>query len=247
MSAKRKDTTQENPLVPHAVLQRMYEVMVDLRGLEPRGSLRTAGARGVRGEEACRASSLLSLAAGDLVSDAAGVVATGAALTSKRRSKGAAAGEAPTWLTPVEDAYERVTMALGAAAALRAQGGGRLVLVYVGAGELTTARWQKVLGRAGTMELPVIFLVLPGGAPARQGAVSDGAQGWGVPGMPVDATDGVALYRVMQESVMRARGGDGPALIESVRWQPRGERVKAIDGVAAMRRLLVSRGLLKRA
>ena len=58
MSAKRRDRIEENPLVPHAVLRRMYEVMLELRGLEPRGAVRRAGARGVRGEEACRASSL---------------------------------------------------------------------------------------------------------------------------------------------------------------------------------------------
>lgn len=246
MSAKK---TGENPLVPDAMLRRMYEVMVSLRGMEP--AARRRGERSRRGEEACRASSLLACGAGDLVSEAGGGGEIEAVLLGRRGAGRGAAKEGPRWLPVVSAPMDRLIGAVGAASVLRLQGGGRLLLAYVGAGEMTAAQWKRVLGMAGEGELPMVFFVLPTMLPEaveeRQGWLSDRAQGWGVPGMPVDAADGVALYRVMQESVTRARGGDGPALVEGVAWRPQGGRARREDGVKAMRRLLEARGLLPRA
>ena len=39
-----------------------------------------------------------------------------------------------------------------------------------------------------------------------------------MPGIPVDAADAVALSRVLQESILRARHGDGAALLEPIPW-----------------------------
>ena len=244
--AKHQDQIWENPLVPHALMRRMYEGMVKLRALEPTVARRRTGERAMRGEEAVRASSLLSLEAGDLVSDV-----PGSAVEARRKTAGRAGVRevlAPgTLLLPaVDDALERLMLAVGAAGALRAQDGRRVVLAYVDADALSPAKWRQVLGAAGRAELPIVFVLLPGKMTAKQGAVSDRAQGWGVPGMPVDAADAVALYRVMQESVLRARGGDGPALIECVRWQLAGSAGEPVDGVAAMRQVLRRRGLLTR-
>ena len=141
---------------------------------------------------------------------------------------------------------ERLMLGVGAASALRAQGEGRLVLAYVEGDALPLPRWKQVLGAAGQAQVPIVFALLPTKDGRRQGAVSDRAQGWGVPGMPVDAADAVALYRVMQESVLRARGGDGPALVECVTWTPQGGGKKSVDGVRAMRAVLEQRGLLGR-
>ena len=87
-------------------------------------------------------------------------------------------------------------------------------------------------------------MLLPTDKEKTQGTIGERAQGWGVPGMPVDAADAVALYRVMQECVLRARGGDGPSLVECVTWRIAGGKTVPIDGVKAMRALLEQRGLL---
>ncbi len=235
----------ENPLVPHAVLRRMYDGMKALRAMEPRAAALKSGVRGLRGEEAARVASLLSLAAGDLVSDL-----PGSPDEARRRAAGRPGARemlAPgtLLLPPVEDAGERLMLAVGAAGALRAQGAGGLVLAYAEADALSAARWRQVLGVAERAELPIVFLLLPRAGDAKQGVVSDRAQGWGVPGIPVDAADAVALYRVMQESSLRARGGDGAALIECVRWRVAGSAAgETEDGVAAMRQVLRRRGLL---
>jgi hypothetical protein len=59
-----------------------------------------------------------------------------------------------------------------------------------------------------------------------------------VPIMPVDDSDAVAVCRVMQESMLRARNGWGGAVIHAVRMPG------APDGVEGMRERLERRGLL---
>ena len=242
--AKRQDEVRENPLVPHAVMRRMYEGMMELRALEPTAVARRAGVRAMRGEEACRASSLLSIGAGDLVSDAPAVILGAERRSGSREAVLARLSPGAASMPATVDAGERLMLAVGAASALRVQGAGRLVLAYVEENALTTARWKQVLGSAGRAEASIIFVLLPTRLARKQGSISDRAQGWGVPGIPVDAADAVALYRVMQESVLRARGGDGPSLVECVTWQIAGTKTASVDGVAAMRRLLDRRGLL---
>ncbi len=238
---KKQAETFENPLVPHAVLQQMYAGMKALRALEPNAAALAAGGHSLRGEEACRASSLLSLGAGDLVSDV-----PGSAVRTQRRGAAVLETMAPgvLLLPSIAAAIERLSLAVGAASALRVQGESRLVLLYARAGEVSPAVWKQSFGTAGRRELPIIFLVLPRAGKQRSDRISDRAQNWGVPGMPVDAADAVALYRVMQESVLRARGGDGPALIECVSWQPAGAATQTVDVLKAMRRVLSVRGLL---
>ena len=242
--AKRRDEIWENPLVPHVLMRRMYAGMQALRALEPTAARRRAGVRGLRGEEACRASSLLSLGAGDLVSDVPGSVVRAKGPGSARDAVMTRLAPGALLLPGPTDTRERLMLAIGAATALRVQGGGRLVLAYVEGEASTATLWKQVLGSASRVEAPIIFVLLPMGGVREQGAISDRAQGWGVPGMPVDAADAVALYRVMQESVLRARGGDGPSLAECMTWRIPGTERSPSDGVKAMRTLLERRGLL---
>ena len=64
-----------------------------------------------------------------------------------------------------------------------------------------------------------------------------------MPGIAVEASDAIALYRVAQESLGRIRGGGGPVLIECVTYQLQGERNgKISDPVVEMRKHLLDRG-----
>jgi TPP-dependent pyruvate/acetoin dehydrogenase alpha subunit len=108
-----------------------------------------------------------------------------------------------------------------------------------------------VLELAGSLELPVIFVVLP----AVKGERGDGMKNvsaktarWGVPGIPVDAGDAVALYRVAQESLGRTRGGDGPVLIECVAYRTPGSGVDAAgDPLEQMKEFLLGRKVCTKA
>ena len=255
----------ENPLMPDERLRQMYTAMVQVQMLEAHLGGRGGGAKGsgkgetLRGEEAARVSTTLSLGSGDLISDcteAAGMdLLLGRPLRelkrreSKTKSRAAATqtGEAFARRLPRSaDADEQVQMATGAAAALKAQGGGRVLLVYLEAGKVDRKRWKRVLGIAGRLELPVIYVVLPERGRGRSGAgeLAKRARGWGVPGFPVDGGDAVAVYRVMQESLLRGRSGDGPALIECISFEVEGKAVsKQEDGVKRLGDQLLAKGV----
>jgi TPP-dependent pyruvate/acetoin dehydrogenase alpha subunit len=104
-----------------------------------------------------------------------------------------------------------------------------------------------VLTLASKLELPIIFVVLPGGAGKKKkgdevGALSAKARSCGVPGIPVDSSDAVALYRVAQESLGRTRGGDGPVLVECVSFPVKGRRRDSVvDPLVLMREFLLGR------
>jgi acetoin:2,6-dichlorophenolindophenol oxidoreductase subunit alpha len=71
---------------------------------------------------------------------------------------------------------------------------------------------------------------------------------WGVPGIPVDAGDAVALYRVAQESLGRTRGGDGPVLIECVAYPMDGSGGGAgSDPLGQMKEFLLGRKVCSKA
>lgn len=240
MTAKGSGEAGENPLVPNAKLRQMYTLMLEARTLEEALAKRAA-AKGkkrivnIRGQEAVRVSTAIELGAEDLVSDVAATAGMGLILggdaasllreMARPRTDGSKALRklgVSRMLQAVETPEERLRLALGAALALKAQGRQGVMLAYANKGEINSATWRRVLGMAAKLELPIIFVVLPQRGARKADAdlaeVCDDARAAGVPGIPVDACDAVALYRVAQESLGRTRSGDGPVLIESVGW-----------------------------
>ena len=151
----------------------------------------------------------------------------------------------------IEDAGERLRMAMGAALSFKALGQPNVVVAYVRHGEVSKGTWRRMLGLASKLELPMIFVVLPAGKgekKAGMGNLCAKTGAWGVPGIPVDAGDAVALYRVAQESMGRTRGGDGPVLIECVGYRADGkDRAAAVDPLAQMQAFLLNRKVCTKA
>jgi TPP-dependent pyruvate/acetoin dehydrogenase alpha subunit len=160
-------------------------------------------------------------------------------------------------LAAAPSAAERLWTAIGAAMALKAahetakkskpkpddetpsQPQMGVVLAYVRPGELTRAEWQQVLTFVAQQVLPLIVVLLPGSPkPAETTAI---ALKSGVPGIAVDAADAVALYRVAQESIVRARMGGGAALMECVPFVVEGGKVKPADAIATIEQYLLHR------
>ncbi len=251
----------ENPLVPDERLREIYTAMVHMRLLEEHlvaKEHQKKAARSidsVRGEEAARASTALSLGSGDLILDyvaAPGMkLLLGAELSSLTGTTGAGnhAGstrELPRTLPIARDAKEQVQRAVGAAAALKVQGQGRAVLVYIQREDLRRKEWKRALEAAGSEELPLIFVALPSGPDlsSSAGELAERSRGWGVPGFPVDGSDAIALYRVMQESLLRARSGGGPALLECLSFHLKGQgRKEREDPLQRLEELLVIKGV----
>jgi TPP-dependent pyruvate/acetoin dehydrogenase alpha subunit len=230
MAAKRF----ENPLLSDKRLREMYTVMVETRALcagMRRGKVRGFGL----GLEACWVGSGIGLRDGDAEGDfvsAGGIgsvldvvlgVGMKAAMREERSEKRLDAGGLK--------GMARVCFALGAAS--WRVGAKTVGLIYVGTGELSAAEWKLALGEALRRELPLVFVAIP--EKGIEADVAEAANKWGVPGIPVDASDAVAMYRVAQESIGRARAGGGAALIEGVMYP------KPSDPVALLRRHLVAK------
>jgi TPP-dependent pyruvate/acetoin dehydrogenase alpha subunit len=262
----------ENPLVPNKKLRQMYVAMVEARVLDEhilRLQKKVKARRrleSIRGQEACRVSTAIDLGPGDLVSDSqVGVVMDMlagekvdsllkrvAALHSGKKIKNAMVTGISARLLPwIEDAGERLRMAMGAALSFKTLGQANVVVAYVRHGEVARGVWRQVLGLASKLELPVIFVVLPPvKGKKRNGMANLSAKTarWGVPGIPVDAGDAVALYRVAQESMGRTRGGDGPVLIECMQCRVEGKGAGAsVDPVEEMAKFLLGRKVCTKA
>lgn len=242
-ATETKVAPRENPLVPFALMKRMYAGMVDTRLLEASLARRRGeGKRSpVEGQEACRTAVLLNLSANDLVADS-----TGAASSAWMR--GAELAEIlygrPTALLPFgEDASQSLAMAAGAAAALKRAKLPNVVILLLEA-RVKRSSLRQTLALAAQEELPLVFVVLPPADRSAAKSLAAAATKLGVPGIPVEAHDAVAICRVAQESILRARAGGGPALIECVRLK---DRKRVPNPIAAMEKTLLRVGACDRA
>ena len=237
-TATETEAAFENPLIPNAKLRQIYLAMVRMRLLDDMQRRRRAGARGL---EACMASTSVDLGPRDLVSDVVagagveflrGATAESVLRPESKRKRGlkAECGYAAR-LPAVAGIQERVWAALGAAAALKAQHAqdkaeskdattqSGVAVVYTRIGEVSPGLGRSALAFAAAEQLPVLFVVLPQPRnikPTKPGAMGSIALRQGLPWIAVDVNDAVAIYRVAQEAIGRARIGGGAALIECV-------------------------------
>ena len=255
---------QESPLVRNDTMQRMYTGMVESRILEDlaRSKRRKAKVPDVHGQEACRVSALVDLEPDDLTSDVAGSVTTafvrGVELqevlehldsisAGKKKAHKIAELHLAGLLPSIEETEDRLRVALGAALALKQNHLRKVIVVFAPSHAVKPSVWREVLRFAGRHELPILFVALPetSGQAARGEkitALCERATSEGVPGIPVDASDAVALYRVAQESIGRARMGGGPALMECVAYRVEGKKkADAFDPIALMGQTLLRR------
>jgi TPP-dependent pyruvate/acetoin dehydrogenase alpha subunit len=245
----------------------MYTAMVEARLLDEHIAKlqRKAKARhrlySTFGQEACRVATAIELKQGDLVSDdqvdATMDLLFGANLTSLLRHIAAvvsgtkARTTMPTeevvatrQLTWIDDASDRLKIAIGAALTFKTLKQTNIVVVYVHREELPKRVWKQILTLVAKLNLPIIFVVLPeaDNKDARTANICAKARSAGIPGIPVDANDAVALYRVAQESIGRSRGGDGPVLIECISCGPLGQQSEGMDDpILHMKNFMVGR------
>jgi TPP-dependent pyruvate/acetoin dehydrogenase alpha subunit len=119
----------------------------------------------------------------------------------------------------------------------------RSARAYAYPGELSPREWKPILRLAAAHTAPILIVVLPGSSPTP-GQLGLTSTASGVPGIPVDATDPVALYRVAQESILRVRSGGGPALMECIPFRIPGRPAEPADPILTMRQFMLSRGIV---
>jgi TPP-dependent pyruvate/acetoin dehydrogenase alpha subunit len=118
------------------------------------------------------------------------------------------------FLPPVQGTPAQLQVACGVALAWQAKWPGNVVAVFCNGGSAPAESWKEVLTFASLHQLPLLLMVHePGGDPGQFEAVAKSSLVHGVPLLTVDGNDAVAIYRVVFESLSRARQGRGPTLI----------------------------------
>jgi len=112
-----------------------------------------------------------------------------------------------------------------------------VVIAYFGEGASNTGDFHEGLNFAGVNKLPVIFVcennLYAYSVPFEKSmAIEDvavRADSYGFPGVSINGNDVLAVYQATQGAMRRARGGEGPTLIEckTYRWHGHSEHDKA--------------------
>jgi pyruvate dehydrogenase E1 component alpha subunit len=131
------------------------------------------------------------------------------------------------FISPMADG---IPVAAGVALAVKRQGRGRVALTWFGDGATSRGDFHEGINLAAVLRLPVVFVCNNNqyaySTPLhRQTLVPDiaiRAAGYGIPGAIVDGTDVLAVYGAAREAVARARGGEGPTLLECKTMRMRG-------------------------
>jgi 2-oxoisovalerate dehydrogenase E1 component alpha subunit len=116
----------------------------------------------------------------------------------------------------------QIAQAPGVALAAKMRGEDTVVLTCIGEGGTAQGDFHEGLNWASIYKLGVIFLVqnnhyaisVPQAKEMAIENVSDRAAAYGMAGATVDGADMLDVYAVAREAVARARGGDGPTLLE---------------------------------
>jgi pyruvate dehydrogenase E1 component alpha subunit len=120
-----------------------------------------------------------------------------------------------------------IPIANGLALASKLKGDGRVTVVNFGDGATNIGAFHEALNLAQLWKLPVVFVCQNN----RYGEhtaiadhmvntrVADRAGGYGMVGVTVDGNDPLAMYDAAAEAINRARGGEGPTLIEAMTYR----------------------------
>ncbi len=139
--------------------------------------------------------------------------------------------ESPRMIPQSATVAAQLDVAAGVALAYRQLDKPNVVVALAHDGLAALGFWHEAATLASRHRLPIVFMVEncaqshPNAAAVHSPAVHsnddlrDRAEAYGIPGITVDGNDIVAVWRVTQESIHRARSGAGPTLIECRTWR----------------------------
>jgi pyruvate dehydrogenase E1 component alpha subunit len=141
--------------------------------------------------------------------------------------RGGAPPESVNVLPPSITVGGHMLHAVGLAWAERYRHVDRVALTMFGDGATSEGDFHEAMNFAGVYRVGCVFLCqnngwaisLPTERQTAVAALADKAIGYGMPGVRVDGNDVLAVYQATEAAVLRARGGDGPTLIEAVTYR----------------------------
>jgi len=128
-------------------------------------------------------------------------------------------------------------VAAGLALTFKMERTDHVVIAYFGEGASNTGDFHEALNFAGVQRLPIVFVCennqyaysVPVEKALAIDDVADRAASYGFDGVAINGNDVLAVYQSTQGALARARGGEGPTLIEckTYRWHGHSEHDKA--------------------
>ena len=123
-----------------------------------------------------------------------------------------------------------IPVACGVALACRIRKERSVVMTYIGDGGASVGEVHEGLMMASAMKLPLVLVIennqyaysTPTSKQFIVEKLSSRAIGYGIPGVTIDGTDVLEVYRTCKGAVDRARSGDGPSIIETVTMRMHG-------------------------
>jgi TPP-dependent pyruvate/acetoin dehydrogenase alpha subunit len=123
-----------------------------------------------------------------------------------------------------------IPIAVGAGFSAKARGSRQVSVTFFGEGAVAEGVFHESLNLAALWKLPVIFIcenngyaeMSPMSIHLATKNVIDFASPYGITGVQVDGNDVFAVRTAAAEAVERARGGDGPTLIECITYRVHG-------------------------
>jgi pyruvate dehydrogenase E1 component alpha subunit len=117
--------------------------------------------------------------------------------------------------------------AVGLSWAEKLMGSERIALTSFGDGATSEGDFHEAMNFAAVYQTPTVFfcqnngyaISYPTAEQTRSESIAVKAVAYGMPGVRVDGNDVVAVLMTVRQAVERARGGEGPTLIEAVTYR----------------------------
>jgi len=154
---------------------------------------------------------------------------------------------------PVGSLAAQLNIAIGLSLAAQSREKGQVVMALCESDAAASPQIAEALRFAALRQLPLLILALasktrPSSASTSKtqpATVVTESRASGIPVIPVDHADIVAMYRVAFESIHKARHNGGPTLIEATIWPlpANPHQANSPDPIARMEEYLAAKGL----
>jgi TPP-dependent pyruvate/acetoin dehydrogenase alpha subunit len=239
-SAKKKSANSAPALISDNKLHQLYAMMLRCRILDSHAR-NLCGGHSWKGKEAAIVGAAIDLRPEDAIvfpsNAAVAGFLKGMPLQSIFQSnKHSSEGAKKAWKV-VASADAQGALATGIAYASRAGNKGSITLAFLSENPEGSETGRDALRFAGQHKVPVIYVYSGNQADATQ------AYAYGLPVIPVDGRDVVAVYRVAYECTIRARERGGPSVIACSIGSANGSSAKSQDPLRNMEKYLSGKGL----
>ena len=143
-----------------------------------------------------------------------------------------------------------VPMATGMGLAFKMKGEPHVAVCFVGDGAVNEGAFHEAVNMGAVWSLPVVYVIennlysasTPILEMVKVKTLADRASAYGLPGVAIDGNDVMSVFETARQAIERARGGEGPTLIECMtyritghsrrdpcNYQPEEERQQALE------------------